>query len=86
MPHPSKPHKQETTPKTQMLAPKRTNQTEAEGGDTVTLKPLRVNIQIREYLGDGKYGRSRSLTLYGLGCDEVFDRVEAIFKEKAGDT
>ena len=66
-----------------MLAPRRDNQTEAKGGNTVTLKPLRVNIQIREYLGDGKYGKSRSLTLYGLSCDEVYGRVEDIFKEEA---
>ena len=65
-----------------MLAQRRDNQTEAEGGNTVTLKPLRVNIQIREYLGDGKYGKSRSLTLYGLSRDEVYGRVEATFKEK----
>ena len=63
-----------------MLAQRRDNQT--EGGNEMTLKPLRVNIQIREYLGDGKYGKSRSLTLYGLGRDEVYGRVEAIFKEK----
>ena len=44
-------------------------------------KPKRVNIQIREYLGNGKYGPSRSITLYNLTRDEVHEKVEAIFKE-----
>ncbi len=48
----------------------------------MTVKPLRVNIQIREYLGNGKYGPGRSLTLYNLTRDEVYNRVEAAFKEE----
>jgi len=48
----------------------------------MTLKPRRVNIQIREYLGNGKYGPSRSITLYNLSRDEVHEKVEAIFKEE----
>jgi len=45
-------------------------------------KPLRVNIQIREYLGNGKYGPSRSITLYNLSRDDVYNKVEAVFKEE----
>lgn len=45
----------------------------------MTVKPLRVNIQIREYLGNGKYGPSRSLTLYNLTTDEVYEKVEGAF-------
>jgi len=50
----------------------------------MTQKPLRVNIQIREYLGfvKGKtiYGPSRSLTLYNLSRDEVHTKIEALFR------
>ncbi len=49
----------------------------------MTLKPCRVNIQIREYLGHGKYGPSRSLTLYNLSRDEVYNKVvKALVKEE----
>lgn len=48
----------------------------------MTVKPRRVNIQIREYLGNGKYGPGRSITLYTLTRDEVYEKVEAIFKEE----
>ena len=47
----------------------------------MTLKPCRVNIQIREYLGNGKYGPGRSMTLYNITTDEAYNKVEAIFKE-----
>jgi len=46
----------------------------------MTLKPLRVNIQVREYLGNGKYGPSRSITLYTLTRDEVYDKIELLFR------
>lgn len=46
-----------------------------------TEKPPSINIQIREYLGNKKYGPARSITLYNLSRDEVYDKVEALFKE-----
>jgi len=47
-----------------------------------TQKPTSVNIQVREYLGNGKYGPSRSLTLYNISTDEAYNRIEAQFKEE----
>jgi len=49
----------------------------------MTLKPLRVNIQIREYLGNGKYGPSHSITLYNLTANEVHRKIEALFTEES---
>lgn len=48
----------------------------------MTLKPTRVNIQIREYLGNSKYGPSRSLTVYNRERDDVVDMVLSLFQAK----
>ena len=48
-------------------------------------KPRVVNIQVREYFGKGKYGPSRSITIYNLTRDEVHDKIEPLFKEENGE-
>lgn len=48
----------------------------------MTLKPHRVNIQIREYLGNGRYGPGRSLTVYNLSRDEVVNIIKPLFQVK----
>lgn len=52
----------------------------------MTLNPLRVNIQIREYLGNGKYGPGRSITVYNLSRDEVVNIIKPLFKTEEDNT
>ncbi len=52
----------------------------------MSLKPPKpkytIYIILQNYVGAGKRARSRSLTVYGVPIDEVYDKIRGIFKEE----